>query len=84
MTNQVKLDAATTVATKMSKGQAASLVRFLTEAIANNPGYLIDVRIDLRNEFDQTTALISVDNNTLFGSVAEIVETRVIKYEEAK
>jgi hypothetical protein len=84
MTNQVKLDAATTVATKMSKRNAASLVRFLTEAIATNPGYLIDVRIDLRNEFDQTTALISVDNNTMFGSVAEIVEARVIKYEEAK
>ena len=84
MTTQVKLDAATTVATKMSKREAASLVRFLTEAIAEHPGYLIDVRIDLRNDYDTTTAVISVNNNTLFGTYAEIVEARVIKYEEAK
>lgn len=78
----VRLDAATTVATKMSKREAAALVRFLTEAIAENEGYMIDVRIDLRNDFDKCTSVISVNNNTLFGTYADVVEARVIQYEK--
>ena len=81
----VRLDAATTVATKMTKREAATLVRFLTEAIAESPENTIDVRIDLRNDFDKCTSVISVNNNTLFGVYGDIVETRVIQYEkEAK
>jgi hypothetical protein len=81
----VKLDAATTVATKMNKREAAALVRFLTEAIAESPENTIDVRIDLRNDFDKCTSVISVNNNTLFGTYADVVEARVIQYEkEAK
>jgi hypothetical protein len=82
----VRLDAATTVATKMSKREAASLVRFLTSAIAETETDLIDVRIDLRNDslHGDSYALISVDNNTLFGSTSAIIETRVIKYEQVE
>lgn len=70
-----------TVLTKMSKREAASLVRFLTDAIAESPNHLLDVRIDLRNDFGGALALLSVGNNTLFGSSAVIVESRVIKKE---
>jgi hypothetical protein len=69
----------TTVVTKMSKREAASLVRFLTDAIAESPAHLIDVRIDLRNDFDGAKALISVSNNTLFGSSAIVIDSREIK-----
>jgi hypothetical protein len=78
--HELRFDLVTAV-TKMSKRQAASLVRFLTDAIAESPEYLIDVRIDLRNEYDGAQALISVGNNTLFGSSAVIVDSRIINQE---
>ena len=85
MENQVKLDASTTVTTKMNKGQAASLVNSLCQAIANNSGDLIDVKITLRNEFKEDVAIISVDKQgSLLGSLAQIVEVKVYEYEEAK
>ena len=78
----VQLDSATTVATKMSKSEAASLVRFLTLAIAETNEDTIDVLIDLRNDFENSYALIAPDNRTMFGSRAVITETRIIKYEQ--
>jgi hypothetical protein len=82
-TTAIKLDAATTVMTKMSKKEAASLVRFLTEAIAETSENTINILIDLRNDFDGAQALISATNSTMFGSRAVITETRVISYEGA-
>jgi hypothetical protein len=70
-----------TVVTKMSKREAASLVRFLTDAIAESQDGLLDVRIDLRNEFGGAQALISVGNNTLFGSSAVITDSRIVNRE---
>lgn len=78
--HELRFDLVTAV-TKMSKRQAASLVRFLTDAIAESPDYLIDVRIDLRNEYDGAQALISVGNNTLFGSSAVITDSRIVNKE---
>jgi hypothetical protein len=82
-TTAIKLDAATTVMTKMTKKEAASLVRFLTEAIAETNEDTINILIDLRNDFDGAQALISATNSTMFGSRAAITETRVISYEGA-
>jgi hypothetical protein len=82
-TTAIKLDAATTVMTKMTKNEAASLVRFLTEAIAETNEDTINILIDLRNDFDGAQALISATNSTMFGSRAAITETRVISYEGA-
>jgi len=70
-----------TVLTKMSKREAASLVRFLTNEIAESKNYLLDVRIDLRNQMGGAQALISVGNNTLFGSSSVITESRIINKE---
>ena len=78
--HELRFDLVTAV-TKMSKREAASLVRFLTDAIAESPEYLIDVRIDLRNEFGGAQALISVGNNTLFGSSAVITDSRIVNKE---
>lgn len=78
----VTLKTATSVNTKMSKREAANLVRFLTDAIAESDKYLLDVQIHLRNEFDGSTALIAVGGNTLFGSSAVITEVREISYEQ--
>jgi hypothetical protein len=68
-----------TVLTKMSKREAASLVRFLTDAIAESDDYLLDVRIDLRNEMGGATALVSAGNNTMFGSSAVIVDSHIVR-----
>jgi len=70
-----------TAATRMSKREAATLVRFLTDAIAETPTHLIDVRIDLRNVVGGAVAQISVNNNTLFGSTAVITDSRIINQE---
>jgi hypothetical protein len=78
--HELRFDLVTAV-TKMSKREAASLVRFLTHAIAESPEYLIDVRIDMRNEYGGAQALISVGNNTLFGSSAVITDSRIINKE---
>lgn len=83
MNATAKLDAAITVATKMTKREAASLVRFLTDAIAETNEDTINILIDMRNDFDEAYALISPNNNTMFGSKAVITETRIIKYEGA-
>lgn len=82
-TEAVVLNQQTVVATKMSKKEAASLVRFLTEAISTSESD-IDVRIDLTQVWsDGAEARISVDNNTLFGSTGRIIAAREIKYERA-
>jgi hypothetical protein len=70
-----------TVLSKMTKREAASLVRFLTDAIAESPAYLLDVRIDLRNEYGGARALISVGNNTIFGSSAGITDSHIVAKE---
>ena len=66
-----------TVLTKMSKREAASLVRFLTSEIAESPNYLLDVRIDLRNDFDGATALITAGTSTIFGASAVIMDSHI-------
>jgi len=68
-----------TVLSKMTKRDAASLVRFLTDAIAETPFEQIDMRIDLRNEYGGARSLISVNANTIFGSFGVITESRVIE-----
>ena len=80
----IKLDAATAVAAKMTKAEAANLVRFLTLAIAETDFDTINVRVDLRQNFSDAELLISIDNNTLFGSKAIINETRIINYESVE
>jgi hypothetical protein len=83
MTVQVghDLDRNTTVLAKMSKREAASLVRFLTHEIAESQGYMIDIRFDIRQEWDAATVLVSAAGNTLFGSraIVEDVVTSEIK-----
>jgi len=64
-----------TVLTKMSKREAASLVRFLTSEIAESPNYLLDIRIDLRNDFGGAIAQITAGTHTIFGSSAVIVDS---------
>lgn len=66
-----------TVLTKMSKREAASLVRFLTSEIAENPNHLIDVRIDLRNDFDGAIALITAGTSTIFGASSVIMDSYI-------
>jgi hypothetical protein len=80
----IKLDAATAVAAKMTKAEAANLVRFLTLAIAETDFDTINVRVDLRQNFSDAELLISIDNNTLFGSKGIINETRIINYESVE
>ena len=85
MENQVKLDATTSVTTKITKRQASELVSSLTKALADNPGYLIDLHITLRNEDDKGVAIISVDKQGWpFEIDAMIVKVKVSEYEEAK
>lgn len=80
-TEAIALQQQTVVATKMSKKEAASLVRFLTEAISTSDSD-IDVRIDIYKDYaDGAEARISVDNNTLFGSTSRVIAAREIKYE---
>jgi hypothetical protein len=81
--DNVTLKTATSVNAKMSKREAANLVRFLTDAIADSPNYLLDVQIHLKNDYDGSMALIAVGGNTLFGSSAVITEAREISYEQA-
>lgn len=64
-----------TVLAKMSKREASSLVRFLTDQIAESADSTIDVRIDLRNDFGGAIALITAGAHTLFGSSAVIVDS---------
>ena len=66
-----------TVITKMSKREASSLVRFLTDQIVESTDSTIDVRIDLRNDFDGAIALITAGSSTLFGSSAVIMESHI-------
>jgi hypothetical protein len=66
-----------TVLTKMSKREAASLVRFLTDQIAESTDSTIDVRIDLRNDFDGAIALITAGSSTIFGSSSVIVDSHI-------
>ena len=66
-----------TVITKMSKREASSLVRFLTDQIAESTDSTIDVRIDLRNDFDGAIALITAGSSTLFGSSAVIIDSHI-------
>lgn len=69
---------AVTVISKMSKREAASLVRFLTDAIAETKESEIDVRIDLRNEYGGARSLISVNANTIFGAFGVIQDSRIV------
>lgn len=71
-----------TVLTKMSKREASSLVRFLTDQIAESTDSTIDVRIDLRNDFDGAMALITAGSSTLFGSSAVIVDSHIRSFGE--
>ena len=71
-----------TVLTKMSKREAASLVRFLTDQISESTDNLIDVRIDLRNDFGGALALITAGKSTLFGSSAVIVDSHMRSFGE--
>lgn len=71
-----------TVFTKMSKREASSLVRFLTDQIAESTEPTINVRIDLRNDFDGAIALITAGTGTLFGSSAVIVESHTRSFGE--
>jgi protein involved in sex pheromone biosynthesis len=66
-----------TVLTKMSKREASSLVRFLTDQIAESTDSTIDVRIDLRNDFDGAIALITAGTSTIFGSSAVIMDSHI-------
>lgn len=67
-----------TVISKMTKRDVASLVRFLTDGIAESTTGEIDVRIDIRNEYGGARSLISVGNNTIFGSFGVITDSRII------
>lgn len=69
---------AITAATRMDKQQAFSLVRHLTESIAESTDGMIDVRVDLRNRFAGSIALISVGNQALFGSSSVIINSYIV------
>jgi hypothetical protein len=68
-----------TVLSKMTKRDVASLVRSLTDALAETPFDQIDVRIDLRNEYGGARSLISVNSNSIFGSFGVITDSRIIE-----
>jgi hypothetical protein len=68
-----------TVISKMSKREVSSLVRFLTDGIAESQDGFVDIRIDLKNEYGGARSLISVNNNSIFGSFGVITDSRIIK-----
>ena len=69
---------AVTVISHMTKREVASMVRFLTDAIAEAKDNEIAIRIDLRNEYGGARSLISVGNNTIFGSSGVIQDSRIV------
>jgi len=69
------------VISKMSKREVASLVRFLTDAIAESTTGEVDVRIDLANEYGGARSLISVNGMSIFGSMGVITDSHIINKE---
>jgi len=69
------------VLAKMSKREAASLVRYLTDEIAESNSHMINIKINLQNQYGGALANISV-GESIFGASAVITDS-CIRQKEA-
>ena len=67
------------VVSKMSKRDVASLIRDLTNGLAETQSDRVDIQINLSNEFGGARSLISVGDSTIFGNFGVITDSHIIE-----